>query len=191
MKKWHIALIILLIVLVAIPVFGQRKARKAAVMGPKLALSLYGGAENLNGEPYVSPDSSMYLGFGANLIIPLWQQFGFRLGLIKFEMPQDLNVYAFGTGIGGDVMYYFPMPMAFVPYGFGGLWYYGTSMEDYSTSQLHFRGGLGGEMQMKFAFFAEVGLDYVSNSMESGGVSNDYNYMPIFLHGGIRFPLFQ
>jgi hypothetical protein len=189
MKKWHIALIILLIILVAVPVFAKR-GRKKAMVGPKLAFSLYGGAENLNGTHVVS-DSSMYFGFGANLIIPLWQQFGFRLGLVKFEMPDDMNVYAFGTGIGGDVMYYFPMPMTFVPYGFGGLWYYGSSMDDYSSTQLHFRGGLGGEMQMQFAFFVEGGIDYQSWSTDVGGVTSDDSYMPIFVHGGIRIPLFQ
>jgi hypothetical protein len=190
MKKWHIVLIVLLIALIAIPAFGQRRGRRAAAPGPKLAFSLYGGAENLTGTDIVS-DSSMYFGFGANLIIPLWQQFGFRLGLIKFEMPDDMNVYAFGTGIGGDVMYYFPMPMAFVPYAFGGFWYTGASMDNYSSSDLHFRGGLGGEMQMKFAFFAEVGLDYLSYSQDAGGVTSDNSYMPIFIHGGIRIPLFQ
>ena len=189
MKKWHIALIILLIVLIAIPAFGAR-GRKKAMPGPKLAFSLYGGAENLNGTDIVS-DSSMYMGFGANLIMPLWQQFGFRLGLIKFEMPDDMNMYAFGTGVGGDVMYYFPMPMAFVPYAFGGLWYYGSSADNYSSTDLLFRGGLGGEMQMQFAFFAEAGIDYHSTSVDVGGVTSDNSYMPIFVHGGIRIPLFQ
>jgi hypothetical protein len=190
MKKWHIALIILLIALIAIPAFGQRRGRKKAVPGPKLAISLYGGAENLNGTDIVS-DSSMYMGFGANLIIPLWQQFGFRLGLIKFEMPDDVNMYAFGTGVGGDVIYYFPMPMAFVPYGFGGFWYYGSSADNSSSTQMHFRGGVGGEMQMQFALFVEGGIDYQSWSTDVGGVSADDSYMPIFVHGGIRIPLFQ
>ncbi len=190
MKKWHIALIILLIVLIAIPAFGKR-GRKKAVPGPKLQLSLYGGAENLTGVEYADPDSSMYMGFGLNLLFPLWQQLGFRMGLARFDKHKDLSVYAFGTGIGGDFMYYFPMPMAFVPYAFGGLWYYGSSMENFSTTDLSFRGGLGGEMQMMYSFFAEVGLDYFSHSDDIGGVTSDYSYMPIFVHGGIRIPLFR
>ncbi len=190
MKKWHIALVLLLVLLITIPAFGQKRGRKQAAVGPKLAFSLYGGAENLNGTHVVS-DSSMYMGFGANLIIPLWQQFGFRLGLIKFEMPDDMNMYAFGTGIGGDVIYYFPMPMMFTPYGFGGFWYYGESADNYSASQMHFRGGLGGEMQMMYKLFVEAGIDYQSWSVDVGGTTSDDSYMPIFVHGGIRIPLFQ
>jgi hypothetical protein len=190
MKKWHIALIILFIVLIAIPAFGKRGRKKATLPGPKLAFSLYGGAENLNGE--VTPmDSSMYMGFGANLIMPLWRQLGFRLGLVTFEMPEDVNYYGIGTGVGGDFMYYFPMPMMFVPYGFGGLWYYGSSGDNYSSTDLIFRGGLGGEIQMAFPFFVEAGIDFHSWSVDVGGVESDDSYMPIFVHGGIRIPLFQ
>lgn len=192
MKKWHIVLVILLVTLIAIPAFGQGRGRKKAVAGPKLALSIYGGGENLNGEvTEMATDSSMYFGFGANLIIPLWQQFGFRLGLAKYEMPDDFNVYAFGTGIGGDVMYYFPMPMTFVPYGFGGIWYTGASADNYSSSTLHFRGGLGGEMKLMYNLFVEAGIDYQSWSTDVGGTTSDNSYMPIFVHGGIRIPLFQ
>lgn len=191
MKIFKISLILLLVLLIALPLFAKRGRTKKPTGGPQLAFSLFGGAENLNGEQYADPDSSMYLGFGVDFILPIYQNFAFKVGLVKFDKHDELNVYGFGTGVGGDIMYYFPLAMAFSPYGFGGFWYNGSSMTDYSTTNMKFRFGVGGEMRMAINLFAEAGLDYISASQEVGGVSSDFSYMPIFIYGGVRFPLFR
>lgn len=180
MKKLIIPVIIVLVILMTIPLLARgRRSRKMEVS--PLTLSLYGGLEDITGEVY----EDMYYSFGADAIVPVVNPMRIRIGLANVALHENSTTMNFGTGISADVMYYFQMPMAFLPYGFGGLWY-GSYSNATSTSDMHLRIGLGGEMVTMYNFFAEFGLDYVSFS---NGESVSYN--PMFVHAGMRIPLFK
>jgi|GEM_PF-7049275 len=190
MKKLRIALIILLVLLVALPLVAR--GRRAKMQTPVLAISVYGGAENLTGAYYtMAADSQMFYSFGANLIIPIYRQLICRFGILNFSMHDNWKTYAFGTGVNGDFMYYFPLQMAFMPYGFVGLWYSGYSADNNSTSGLHAHIGAGGEMKLMYNLFAEIGLDLYNDSVDMGGTSTSSSANPVFVHAGVRFPLIR
>ena len=177
MKNLKIALIIVLILLLALPLFGQRRGRRRAVMkAAPVTLSLYGGLEDLT-EEY----NEMYYSFGGDVIIPFISPLMLRLGFVKADFHEDLTVIDLGTDIGGELMYYWQVPIAFIPYGFGGLWYNSTS-----SSELRLRIGAGGQMRVFYNFFAEIGLDLyqITNGDSESNI-------PIFVHAGVRFPLFR
>ena len=189
-KKTKIALIVLLVLLVALPLFAR--GRKSRMQTPGLAISLFGGIENLTGASYaMAPDSQMFYSVGANLIIPIYRQLICRFGVLNIGIHDDLKTYALSTGVSGDFMYYFPLQMAFTPYGFLGFWYTGSSATDYSTSDLHLHLGAGGEMKMMYHLFAEVGFDMYNNSVSVNGNSTSTSSNPIFAHFGVRFPLIR
>jgi len=177
MKNLKIALIIVLILLLALPLFGQRRGRRRAVMkAAPVTLSLYGGLEDFTEE-----DNEMYYSFGGDVIIPFISPLMLRLGFVKADFHDDKTVINLGTDIGGELMYYWQGPMAFIPYGFGGLWYNSTS-----SSELCLRLGAGGQMRAFYNFFVELGLDF---KQTSNGDSESYTSM--FVHAGVRFPLFR
>jgi opacity protein-like surface antigen len=181
MKTLKIALIILLVVLVTMPLFGQRRGRRARVKTHGLAISIYGGLEDLTGE--TTADTSMYFSFGSNIIFPLFDPLMFRAGLANISIYDGGKTMMFGTGFGGDLMYYFPVPMVFEPYAFGGLWYTNIS-NGTSTSTTTLRLGIGAEMSAMYNFFVEAGMDY----MKYGDADA---LIPFSVHGGMRFPLFR
>ena len=181
MKNLKITLVILLILMVALPLAARGRRSRAAKVSP-LTLSVYGGAEDLTGEVV----EDMYFSFGANAIFPVINPIRFRIGLANIAIHENSTVMSFGTGINVDIMYYFQAPMVFTPYGFGGL-FYNSYSNGTSSSNLHLRIGLGAEMVSMYNFFGEFGLDFVQSSV--GDVSNSYN--PLFVHAGVRFPLFR
>ncbi len=193
MKKIKIALIILCVLLIALPLFAR--GRRTKVKTPGLALSIYGGAENVTGQYYkyytMAADSQMFYSFGANLIIPVYSQLICRFGIFNFSIHDDWKTYALGTGVTGDFMYYFPLQMTFTPYGFVGLWYTGFSSDNLSTTGLHAHIGAGGEMKLMYNLFAEVGLDLYNDSQDMGGTSTSSSTNPIFVHAGVRIPLIR
>lgn len=180
MKKLMIPVVIILVILMALPLLGRGRRSRTREVSP-LTLSVYGGLEDLTGEVY----EDMYYSFGADAIVPVVNPMRIRIGLANIALHENSTAMNFGTGISVDVMYYFQAPMAFLPYGFGGLWYSSYSNE-MSSSNLHLRIGLGGEMVTMYNFFAEFGLDYTSFS---NGESTSYN--PMFVHAGMRIPLFR
>ncbi|MCK4576955.1 hypothetical protein KAU34_11150, partial [candidate division WOR-3 bacterium] len=135
-------------------------------------------------------NEDMYWSFGCNAIIRLVEPFMYRFGLANIKLYKDSNVMAFGTGVGGDIMYYWQVPMAFAPYGFGGLWFFNYSYDSDlipNSSILTIRLGVGGEMVAMYNLFLEGGLDFqqVSDDGSSDSVT------PFFIRGGVRFPLFR
>ncbi|TES92102.1 MAG: hypothetical protein E3J87_06165 [Candidatus Cloacimonadota bacterium] len=178
MKKVKIALFILLIMLIALPLFGQRRGRRSrkAKTAP-LTIGIYGGMEDLG-------DTTRFFSFGGEAILPVINPVMFRVSFLRFDMPEAGNTINFGTGFfGGDIMYYWQVPMTFIPYGFGGLHYYSYSNET-STSNITLHAGVGGQMPGLYNFFLEGGIDY----LKLGDLDAD---TPFFVHGGLRFPLFR
>lgn len=180
MKNLKIALIIVLILLVALPLFGQRRGRRRARMkAAPVTLSLYFGLEDLT---EALPEEKMYYRIGGDVILPIVEPVMLRVSLINFDLHEDFNIFNIGTAFGGDIMYYWQVPMAFIPYGFGGLNYYNYSNGgSYSSLALHL--GVGGQMR---SFFLEFGFDLYQFS---NGDSESYS--PMFIHAGMRFPLFR
>ena len=182
MKQLRTVMVILIVVIVALPLFGRTISRRGNRMQTSpLTLSIYGGLEDLTTDAY----PEMYYTIGANAIVPIVNPIMLRFGLGNVALHEDLTIMSFGTGIGTDVMYYFQMPMAFTPYGFGGIWYDSYS-DGVSSSTLHLRAGAGAEMKLVYNLFVEGGLDFIQTN---NGSSNSVT--PIFVHLGARFPLFR
>jgi hypothetical protein len=179
MKLLKISLVLLLVLIVAFPLYGRRGRGTKSEHG--YAISLYGGLEDLTGE--TTADSSMFFSFGGAVIVPVYKPLFFRIGLAKISIYEGGKTMAFGTGINGDIMYYWEMPMAFTPYGFGGFWITNTS-NGTSTTVTKLRAGLGGEFTAMYNFFVEGGLEY--NKMGDADAVNTFH-----VHGGVRFPLFR
>jgi hypothetical protein len=176
MRKMRILVIVLLIILLALPLFAKR-GRSRTKWSP-LTLSLYGGMEDLLEE-------SRYFIVGGDAILPIVTPFLFRVTLLRVNMLEGNTTFSLATGFGGDVMYYWQVPMSFIPYAFGGLNFYKSSEPDKSNLTVHL--GAGGQMRGSYGIFVEGGLDFVSIS--TGGESDSST--PIFVHGGVRFPLFK
>ena len=185
MKKAKIALFILLIMLIALPLFGQRRGRrsKRAKASP-FTIGIYGGAEDLTG--VVAPDSQMFFSIGGEAIFPVVSPIMFRVSFLRVALHDEWRTINFQTGFGGDIMYYWQVPMTFIPYGFGGL-SYDTYSNAVSSSTLGLHLGVGGQMPGLYNFFIEGGLDLSRTSFD--GTSSSVT--PFFVHGGLRFPLFR
>ncbi len=177
MRKMRILVIVLLIILLALPLFAKRG--RARTKWSPLTLSLYGGMEELL-------DESRYFIIGGDAILPIVTPFLFRVTFLRVNMPEGSTTINIATGFGGDIMYYWQVPMAFIPYAFGGLNFYNYS-NAVSSSNLAVHLGAGGQMRGNFGLFVEGGLDFVSTSYDGTSDSNT----PIFVHGGVRFPLFR
>lgn len=184
MKKVKIALFILLIMLIALPLFGQRRERRSRkAKASPLTIGIYGGMEDL-------ADTTRFFAFGGEIILPVINPVMFRVSFLRVSMPEGGNTIDFGTGFfGGDIMYYWQVPMTFIPYGFGGFWYNNSPdpdplVEDETISTITLHAGIGGQMPGLYNLFLEGGVDY----LKVGDADAD---TPFFVHGGLRFPLFR
>ena len=177
MRKMQILVIVLLIILLALPLFAKR-GRSRTKWSP-LTLSLYGGMEELL-------DSTRYFIIGGDAILPIVTPFLFRVTFFRVNMLEGNTTIDVVSGFDGDIMYYWQVPMTFIPYAFGGLNYHNYS-NAYSSSNLTLHLGAGGQMRGNLGIFVEGGLDFVSVS--SAGTSNSST--PVFIHAGVRFPLFR
>jgi hypothetical protein len=181
-KKFLIPIIVVLVILITLPLFGQRRGRRSRQTETSpLTVGFYGGMEDLT-------DSTRYFSLGGEAILPVVTPIKFRVTFLRFDMPEAGNTINVGTGFfGGDVMYYWQAPMVFTPYGFAGLWYNSSPdplVEDETISTITLHAGVGGQMPGLYNFFLEGGIDY----LKVGDADAD---TPIFIHGGIRFSLFR
>lgn len=156
----------------------------AIAIAASIFSGLYGLSFGLGGvyDMIAGPEGTdPYFGVRADVMCQPMPIFGFRIGLVQVDLPEDNTTYTIGTGLGSDLVIFVPMAGLVSPYIPLGVEYY-----DYGElvgSGLNFRGGLGAGFGFGgFAGYLEGGIRFF---MPGEGDSQNWFYA----QAGIRVPV--